>query len=430
MPEPDLQTNTFRVAVLGCKVNQYEAQQIRQYLEDCGWRLAAPHESPDLVVVHACAVTAEALRQSLQTARRASATSRVLISGCAAAGPFAPLAETAATAIVPAGVDWRRLLREQLRHWGLPKDGAEFASEAEPLLRRFEGHARAFVKVQDGCDAGCAYCIVPRLRGPPRDRPVEAVVAEARALAEAGHPEIVVTGVCIGRYGRDGGPNLAQLLRRLARIETVQRLRLSSLHPAELTEELLEVWRSTPKLLPHAHLPLQSGSDAVLRRMRRGYTTADFARAVRALRAALDRPAITTDVMVGFPGETEAEFEESLAFVREIAFSRMHVFRFSPRPGTAAAAFESPVAPEVARERAARMNAESKVLSASFHRQFVGETVEALAESFDERRGRWRGYDERYIPVEFSAGPEWRGRWVRVRIIGANADRALGEVLT
>ncbi len=421
---PPATSPTFAVEVLGCKVNQHEAQQIRQELEERGWRPARGGAAPDLVIVHGCAVTAEALRQSRQRARRAAAiTSRVILSGCAAALPPAGGAGAAdAFERAPSGLGWRAALGEALRCAGA-------VGTAEPMrspLRRFVGHTRAFVKAQDGCDLGCAYCIVPRLRGPPRDRPLGEIEAEARALAEAGHSELVISGVCVGLYGRGGGPKLAEAIRRVDRIESVRRLRLSSLHPTELTDDLLEAWAGTSKMCPHAHLPLQSGSDRMLRLMGRGYTAVSFAAAVERLRRRLDRPAITTDVIVGFPGETETDFEATLAFARAIGFSRLHVFRFSARPGTRAAALGSPVPPDVVRARAARAKAESERLAGAFHGRFIGETVEVLAETRDARGAFWRGYDRRYIPVQFAGGPEWAGRLARVRLTDADARGARG----
>ncbi len=428
---PERAPSTFAVDVLGCKVNQHEAQQIRRALENAGLRPAPEGAAPDLVVVHTCAVTAEALRQSQQTARRARArATRVILSGCGAAGPFAANPPAEVAAIVPAGPNWIERLAAAVEAMGA-RGGRDPTLDRGGNLRldRFAGHTRAFLKAQDGCDIGCSYCIVPRLRGPPRDRPAEDVVAEARALVGAGHVELVLSGVCVGQYGRDGGASLAGLIAQLTGIEGLERLRLSSLHPAELTEELLAAWRDSPRMAPHAHLPLQSGSDAVLTRMGRGYTVAEFFDALDRLRSALDRPAISTDIIVGFPGETDRDFEDTLAAAQRAGFSRIHIFRFSPRPGTRAAAMTPTVPGEVARERARRLREAAERLSAEFHRGFVGETARVLAETRSAARGEWRGYDERYIPVRFRGGAEWAGRIVPVRLESADARGARGRAL-
>ena len=418
---------TFSVEVLGCKVNQHEAQQIRRALEAAGLRAAPPGAVPDLAVVHTCAVTAEALRQSRQAARRCGAkTPRLILSGCAAAAQVDSAAEAAA-AVVPAGPNWIERLTAAAEAIGARGAAAALGAGADLRLDRFAGHTRAFVKAQDGCDIHCAYCIVPRLRGPPRDRPADDIVAEARALAAAGHAELVISGVCVGRYGLGGGEPLAGLIARLDRIEGVARLRLSSLHPAELTDDLLAAWRAARKMAPHAHLPLQSGSDAVLARMGRGYTAAEFMDAVARLQRALDRPAITTDIIVGFPGETDGDFEQTLDIVRQARFSRIHVFRFSQRPGTRAAAMRPTVSAAAARERARLLKQEADRLSAEFHAAWIGTTVRVLAETRNAARGEWKGYDERYIPVRFHGGPEWAGRLAPVRLTSADAVGARGE---
>jgi len=429
--ETERAPTTFSVEVLGCKVNQHEAQQIRCALEAAGLRAAADGTVPDLAVVHTCAVTAEALRQSRQAARRrGGAATRLILSGCGASPQLGAAAEVAAAAVVPAGPNWVERLVAAAESLGARGAASAHAAGFGTILDRFAGHTRAFVKAQDGCDNGCAYCIVPRLRGPPRDRPAGEILAEARSLAAAGHAELVLSGVCVGRYGDGGGrETLADLIAQLDRVEGLERLRLSSLHPAELTDELLAAWRASPKMAPHAHLPLQSGSDAVLARMGRGYTAAQFLEAVERLRRALDRPAIATDVIVGFPGETEDDFEQTLAVARRAGFSRIHGFRFSPRPGTPAAALRPTVAAPVARARARRLQEEAARLSTAFHAASVGRIVRVLAETRVAARGEWKGYDERYISVRFPGGPEWAGRLAPVRLTAADAAGARGELV-
>lgn len=411
---------TYSVRVLGCKVNQYEARQIERILERRGLRPAPEGCAADVAVIHTCAVTSAAMRKSAQWLRAARAAaaggSRVIATGCAGAAGLSA-ARAGADAVVPAGPDWAGGFEAALDRMLGPSDAArDAAPEAPggPPIERFSGHTRAFLKIQDGCDLRCSYCIVPSLRGAPRDKPLDELLAEARALVRAGHIEIVVTGVSVGLWGRGSG-GLARVLRELARIEGLARIRMSSLHPAELTPDLLDAWAATPAMLPHVHLPLQSGSDEVLARMNRGYTAAEFLDAVGRARAALDRPSFTTDLIVGFPGETDADFERTLEACRAACFVRMHVFPFSARPGTPAAAMRGSVAPARVRERVRAVNALGPELFRRFTQPLLGGIEEVLCETVGPD-GKGEGYTGRYLPVRFAAGPEMRNRVVPVRL--------------
>ncbi len=412
---------TYAVHVFGCKVNQCEAREIERELERRGLRAARGGERADVAVVHSCAVTSTALAESRRRLMQLNRVGGLVIaSGCAAR----LLPESVRRdATVPAGPDWAASLRATLdRLLGPP---ARPEAPTEP--RRFTGHARAFVKVQDGCDLGCAYCIVPQLRGPPRDRPLNDIVAEVERYVRAGHAEVVLTGVSIGLWGRGRDEELADVVAAVAGVPGLQRVRLSSLHPAELTDRLLEAMRSHPNVAPHLHLPLQSGSDAVLRRMRRRYTVAEFIEAVGRARAALDEPAITTDVIAGFPGETPSDFDATVEVCRAIGFSRMHVFAFSARPGTAAAELPDRVAAVEVRRRAATLRAVARELSLVWHRRWVGRDVELLVERWSPATGSATGHCARYCPVETSLPARSdEARVVRVRVTAADADGLQG----
>ncbi len=411
---------TYRVEVLGCKVNQAEARRIAAMLEAAGLVAAAPGAAADIGVVHTCAVTRAAAAKSARRARRtAGEVRRLIVTGCAGAEGLLP-GSVPASAVVPPGAGWPRALAAALEALSPPLPLPDAWREAEgPPVERFGGQARAFLKVQDGCDRQCTYCIVPSLRGPPRDRPLPAVRAEARALAAAGHAELVVCGVSVGRCGSNGGAPLVEVLRTVARVPGVRRIRLSSLHPAELDDGLLAFWAACPRMAPQLHLPLQSGSDAVLHRMGRGTTVARFRAAVARVRARLDRPAITTDVMVGFPGETGDDFARTVAFCREIGFARLHVFPFSPRPGTPAAGLRPQVDRETVRRRARELGAVAAGLALDAHRAAVGTVVEALGETRDPATALWSGYTERYLPIAYPGPPGPAGRLVRLRVTSA-----------
>lgn len=418
---------TYAVHVLGCKVNQCESRQMAEALEALGLEPATADEIPDVGIVHTCAVTAAALQKSAQAVRRMAARAAgrlVLASGCGGAKGLLP-DDLPVEAVIPAGPNWMAELRAALARFPTIT-----ASTAAPTSRP-EGlgsHTRAFLKIQDGCDLGCSYCIVPSLRGGSRDRPMAALLREARALARAGHRELVVTGVSVGLFGRHGGPGLPEALRRLNAVRGLERLRLSSLHPAEVTDELLAVWKASPRMAPHLHLPLQSGSARVLRAMRRGYTPASFLAAVRRARRALGEVAMNTDIIVGFPGETEEDFLETEALCRRVGFSRMHLFPYSPRPGTPAAARGDRVPEPVVKARTQRLQALAHELAEAFHRRFLGREVRVMAETRRSDGKTWEGYSEHYMPVRFEGPAGLRGRMLTIRIDAADVHGARGRL--
>jgi threonylcarbamoyladenosine tRNA methylthiotransferase MtaB len=418
--------STFSLSTLGCKVNQYESQSLREQFQALGWAERPFREGADLCVVNTCVVTAEAeekCRREVRRARRANPRARVWLTGCAT------------------GVDaarWRRVpgvddvfTRAQMADLaailqGLPPvEGGAF----DRGISRFEGHARAFLKIEEGCDAGCAYCIVPRARGAVQSRPPAEVLREAARLAAAGHREIVLTGVHLGHYGRGRPPGegLAAVVRALRATSGLARLRLSSIEARELGDELLDLAAEASAggaaLCPHFHVPLQSGDDGVLRAMGRGYTATQFLDVLARARRRLDRPAFTTDVLVGFPGETEEAFENTLRLCRAAGFSRIHAFPFSPRPGTPAAALPGRVRAQCVRERMARLDTLSSELALAYGRLFTGERVHPLIElRRDRSTGLLAGRTERYLRVLADGPDAWKGAIVPVTVRAVHAD--------
>jgi len=425
MNEPLLKT--YLVNVLGCKVNQYDAHQIERLLEGFGLKKAASSDDADVIIIHTCGVTAAAAQKSRQTIRRMqrdNPLARIAVTGCAANDELTQVDQDPVIR-VPAGADWLQHLAERLGQLDTPASGPVGTIETDAFpISDFGDHTRAFLKVQDGCDIGCSFCIIPQLRKQPRDKTIEAAIYEATLLTEKGYRELVVTGVSVGLYGRDTGSSLAELLRQLVEIPNMGRIRLSSLHPGELTEELLEVWEASPNIMPHLHLSLQSGSDAVLHAMRRGYTADEYHAAVERARAALDNPAFTTDVIVGFPGETNAYFEEGYEFCRKIGFSQMHIFTYSPRPKTMAAKMGRQVNGAIASGRSERLRQLGKEMALAYHRQFLGQSVGVLVERMKD--GMAQGYSEHYIPVEFPAPHTQRGEVVSAEAAEATATGLKG----
>jgi threonylcarbamoyladenosine tRNA methylthiotransferase MtaB len=422
--QPPAQPQVRRAAIsnLGCRVNQAEMAALQRLLRSGGVELVDERAGADLVVVNTCTVTSIADRKSRQLVRRArrdNPNALVIVTGCSAsidpgsiraADPQARLFDNESKARL---VDE---LADLLAGWGLGRDAAESAPAADSTAPADSAEAgewaeavdsaeavasdrtRAYVKVQDGCSLFCTYCIVPRARGPERSSEPSAVIEEVRAALAAGHREVVLTGINVGAY-RAAGLDLAGLVRRLLAETGVERVRLSSVEPQHLTDELLDVWRgSAGRCLPHFHMPLQSGDDAILRRMGRRYLTRDYAALVARVRLAIPGAAVHADLIAGFPGEDEGSWERTLDFVRGLELAGIHVFRYSARPGTPATRMVGQVDPATRKRRAAEALALAARARAGFAERQIGSTLGVL---FERRRadGRWLGHAENNVLV-------------------------------
>lgn len=417
------------LASLGCKLNQSEMETLARELAAHGHQVASEPSAADAIVLNTCAVTQVAVRKSAQLARRLHRESRgapLVLTGC-----FAELSPEAAGALPGIGRVVGNRDKESLveiLQSSIPAASAVQASSApggQLALR-----TRASVKIQDGCDNECTYCIVRYARGPQRSRPAAQVVAEIQAHLESGYREIVLTGVHIGSYGHDrqqaGSVDLWGLVREILHVTPVQRLRLSSIEPWDVAVEDLRVW-AEPRLCRHLHLPLQSGCDDVLARMKRRYTAADFARLVEAARQVAPEIAITTDVIVGFPGETDAQFQETLRFVEAMQFARVHIFPYSARPGTPAAVWTDQVPPEVKRTRSQALQEVARAQAAAFRRRFVDRTVEVLWETRGAT-GDWSGLTDNYLRVFAPYAGDLHNETVPVHVTEATPLGLRGEV--
>jgi threonylcarbamoyladenosine tRNA methylthiotransferase MtaB len=424
-----ISARTCRLATLGCKVNQYETQYVKEALEAGGYRAAADGEPADLCVVNTCTVTAEGDAKSRQLVRRLhhdNPHAAIVVMGCYATRAPDEVARLPGVARV---VTDKARLAEELRPFGV--------RELPAGIRRFDGHQRAFVKVQDGCLLNCTFCIIPSVRPVLRSRPLEEIVAEVAGLVAGGCPEVVLTGIHLGHYGIDlsrGRPRAAwcrlwHLLEALDRLPGDFRIRLSSLEAAEVRDDLVNALRRLPRVVPHLHLCLQSGSDHILERMRRRYRAAGFLERCRRARQALDRPALTTDVIVGFPGETDADFEATCRMVREVGFSKIHIFSYSPRRGTPAAAYPEQVHPQVVADRRERLRLLEGELADAYRCSLVGRPLEVLVEGADPRRpGFVAGTACRYVQVAFEGhAPALLRRLVPVRVTHAADGILLGR---
>ncbi|MFC1792429.1 tRNA (N(6)-L-threonylcarbamoyladenosine(37)-C(2))-methylthiotransferase MtaB [Planctomycetota bacterium] len=423
---------TFTINSLGCKVNQYESQQIRELLEKFGLHKVEPSNKPDLVVINSCCVTHTASaksRQCIRKIRKQSPNAVIIVSGCL---PTVQIGELSATAddvhlirirsdladTLSCIIDNKAATLTSQRTQSCPdttikakksykiKHKNKLNNHLNLPLTSFEGQTRAFLKIQDGCDGYCTYCIVPKTRPFVHSKPSDEVLHEAQTLVKAGHREIVVTGIFLGAYGRKSvrrksWPNqqnehLADLLDKMAKILNMERIRLSSLEPADLTPRLLDTFCKHPNIMPHLHLSLQSGSDNILRKMCRQYRAEEFREKVESAKSRLDRPAITTDIIVGFPGETDADFEQTVNMAKIIGFAKMHVFSFSPRKGTAAADMQESIDNKVIKERSQILRDLDIELGLKYRRQFIGETARILIEN---NNGQLSGRSERYFTV-------------------------------
>jgi len=384
---------SFKIVTLGCKVNQYEGQALRRALLDAHLSEVGRGARPSLCVINTCCVTAEAARQSRQAIRKAVADSpagRVYVTGCYAHQAACDDVLSAIPGVTAIDDDKTALLKSII--------GVGTPARLPPVAE-FAGHTRAFVKVQDGCNASCSYCIVRRVRPHPRSRPVAEVVEEVRRLSHE-HREIVLCGIHLGKYGVDLNErvSLAGLVGRLLDIAELGRLRLSSIDPLEVTEGLVNlISENSDRLCPHLHLPLQSGDDSVLERMRLPYRAADYLRVVGGARSRIDRLSITTDVMVGFPGETDAAFDNTARVCRAAGFSRIHVFPFSARRGTDAAEMGPRVRPEVVKSRCRHLSGVADTIARRYRAALIGTEARVVVESLCD--GRAGGLSERYVRV-------------------------------
>ena len=398
----------------GCKANQYDTQVLREALTRRGWREEGAGGDAELVIVNTCTVTAEAGRKARQLVRRLHRENpavRIALTGCLAESEPEILRDLPGVEWVLGNGEAKRPVNF-LRQLGLDVDPEELGIPAG--ITAFAGHTRAFLKIQDGCDMACAFCIIPRVRGANRSRPVRELQAEVRALVASGHREIVLCGIHIGHWGRDLGSDLGALLESLAGCEVQGqdgepldwRLRLSSIEATEVTGSVLEAMVRHPRrIAPHLHMPMQSGDNGTLWRMNRWYTAEEYVECCHRIRERLDRPAFTADILVGFPGEDDAAHARTLETAREAGFCRIHVFPFSPRPGTAAAdpsRLGGAVDPRVVRERRAQLGELASELGNEFRRSLVGARETVAVEGAAGLGGR---YQRIRIPIDPDAAP-------------------------
>lgn len=413
---------------LGCKVNAYETEAMQRMLEQAGYQIVPFTECADVYVVNTCSVTNIAdrkSRQMLHRAKKRNPDSVVVAVGCYVQTSPEQAREDAAIDLM-IGNDHKHELIELLQQYETMRDNDEplicvkdIRQSDEPYeelhLEKTAEHTRAFLKVQDGCNQFCSYCIIPYARGRVRSNRISQVVKEVTRLAENGYQEIVLTGIHLSSYGIDHGENLLSLIQKVHEVDKIRRIRLGSLEPNIMTEEFCTGLLMLPKVCAHFHLSLQSGCDETLKRMNRKYDTASFAQKCALLRNIFEHPAITTDVIVGFPGETQEEFEKTFRFLEQIRFYEMHVFKYSVRKGTKAAAMEHQVSEERKAARSAALLELAETMSKQFREYYIGRQTEALLEEpyFYNGRMYYVGFTREYIKVAVETDANLRNCFVR-----------------
>lgn len=421
---------------LGCKTNQYETQVMREALKRKGYVIADSDEPADVYVINTCTVTGVSDRKSRQVIRRAAAQNPdaiIIVTGCYAERCPEEIRDIPEVDLVLPNCQ-KPFIDEHLdKIMVMPSDTSRNYEDRD-FITTFNGQTRALIKIEDGCDSFCTYCIVPHVRGGfIRSRPVASIVREAQALAASGHRELVLTGIHLGAYGKDmvDGTKLHHVIRSIHDVDGIQRIRLSSIEPMDISDDLISDISRLPKCAHHFHISLQSGSDKILGLMNRGYTSADFEKLASRIRAAIPDVGISTDVMVGFPGETEQDVMDTYSLISRVKFSRLHVFRYSPRPGTPAVSFPGHVQESVAYRRSQRIRALGERLAREFCIQLLGKTAEVLVE--DSREGKdnlLAGFTSNYVRVLITdAGDALAGQMVLVKLIDIEGEYVIGHLL-
>ncbi|KRE90358.1 30S ribosomal protein S12 methylthiotransferase [Paenibacillus sp. Soil766] len=433
---------TVAFHTLGCKVNFYDTEAIWQLFKNEGYEQVDFENTADVYVINTCTVTNTGDKKSRQMIRRAirrNPEAIVAVTGC--------YAQTSPAEIMAIpGVDMVIGTQDREKIIPLVK---QFESDRQPInavrnimkTRSFEeldvpdfaDRTRAFLKIQEGCNNFCTFCIIPWSRGLMRSREPQSVIAQAEQLVAAGYQEIVLTGIHTGGYGEDiEDYSLAKLLKDLDKVEGLKRIRISSIEASQITDEVIEVLKSSDKMCRHLHIPLQAGDDQVLARMRRKYTTAEFARKIERLHEIMPDVAITTDVIVGFPGETEEMFRDGYKFMEQMKFSEMHVFPYSKRTGTPAARMEDQVDEEIKNARVHELIDLSEKMQLAYAQKFVGHVLEVIPERTYKGApdsGLYSGYSDNYVQLVFEGSEEMIGQVCRVKVTEAGVNESKGQLV-
>jgi len=430
---------TVGFLTLGCKVNQYETEAMMEMFESRGYEVVDSNQRADVYVINTCTVTSLGDKKSRQFIRRSKRLNDEAIIGVV--GCYSQVSPEEVEKIegvnVIIGTNNRKQIVdvvEDINVWDkivLVDDIMKVTEFEELKIDTIKDKTRAFLKIQEGCNQYCSYCIIPYARGPIRSRKPENVISEVKRLAANGFKEIVLTGIHVASYGKDlDCVTLTEVLRKVHEVDGIERIRLSSLEPRMFTEEFITAIKEMPKFCNHFHLSLQSGCDTVLKRMNRKYTTEEYAGIVKRLRDELDNPSFTTDIIVGFPGETDEEFEATYAFAKEMGFSQIHVFKYSPREGTPASKMAEQVPGDVKSLRSNKLIKLVETMSDTYMDSFVGKEVQVLLEGdFEAMPNYLEGLDDHYMRVAVEAPSDLKKNMQLVRIIRRENDVLIGELV-
>ena len=403
-------SRTIKFYTLGCKVNQYDTQSIRHRFIQKGFIELHNGLGADICLINTCTVTSVADRKSRQLIRsisRENPRAKIIVTGCLAQKDVVSVAAIKGVDIIiskkffPEGID------------------------------NFSKRTRAFLKIQDGCDNFCSYCKVPYVRGRPRSRSLSEIITEARSLAGAGFKEIVLCGICLGAYGKDKGlkSGLVEVIDNLERIDGLMRIRLSSIEPGDISDGLIEKISKSHKLCPHLHIPLQSGSDEILKKMNRNYSRNQYLELINKIRQSIPDIAITTDVLVGFPGEDKRSFEDTVDLIKRIAPLKVHIFPYSLREGTVAAReFKSAIPQSVLKQRIYFLKGIARKASFDYRKQFLNKHANVLIEEDSGKKdGFYKGWTDRYIKVFVESTMDFRNSLIRVKLLKISADAVIAK---
>ncbi|MBU0605047.1 MAG: tRNA (N(6)-L-threonylcarbamoyladenosine(37)-C(2))-methylthiotransferase MtaB [Candidatus Omnitrophica bacterium] len=428
----------FHIHTLGCKVNQYESQAMRELLVKAGFEESVPGDMADIYIVNTCTVTGEADRESKSVMgqfHRANPNARIVVTGCLTERDSSSLLAIPGISTVLRNSGKNRIadvVRGKIRHirTGRPR---------ELIVTDFKDHSKAYVKIQDGCENRCSYCKVPMVRGRLKSKSVKRIVKEVTGLVRKGFKEIILTGICLGAWGRERrfrriarrvglrSTGLVRVLRALERINGDFRIRLSSIEPKYVTGQLIDFMANSTKMCSHLHIPFQSGDDDILNLMNRPYTSEGYKALVDRIRARIPRIALTTDILIGFPGESHVRFRNTMAFVRAISPSRTHIFTFSRREGTPAYDMPDMVDKPIIKKRYDRMRAMTCEAAYAYRRSFLGEELKVLVETKRDRgTGLLKGYSDNYIQVLFAGKDDLMRTLVLVKVIGFDLEKTMG----